>query len=71
MVDRSGGKARPDAFAEIAASALDLLGAVHHPNLVTLWQTPVGLDDAACATRKRCANSAHRQVHPGLGATLG
>jgi sugar phosphate isomerase/epimerase len=33
---------------ENAESALDLLSAVHHPNLATLWQAPVGMDDAAC-----------------------
>lgn len=48
---------------ETAASALDLLRTVRHPNLATLWQTPLGLDDAACAASLRQLLPEVRNLH--------
>lgn len=48
---------------ETAASALDLLRTVRHPNLTTLWQTPLGLDDAACAASLRQLLPEVRNLH--------
>lgn len=48
---------------ETASSALDLLRTVRHPNLATLWQTPLGLDDAACAASLRQLLPEVRNLH--------
>lgn len=50
-------------LAETAESALELLRQARHQNLATLWQTPLGLDDAACAASLRQVLPAVRNLH--------
>jgi sugar phosphate isomerase/epimerase len=48
---------------ETADSTIDFLQAAHHPALATLWQPPVGMDDAGCIASLRRVLPSVRNLH--------